>query len=118
MTLAEQTSTLVLFDYVTGNWDRFSGANVGFDKERRMLLFVDNDGAFFETPPKDGLARNKRHLEGVDRFSKSIVIRLRTVPDEEIAKSIDVLSKKAIEGVLARRKEALSIVENKELFFP
>ena len=35
---------------VTGNWDRWSGGNVGLDRARmRLHLFIDNDGAFFET---------------------------------------------------------------------
>lgn len=114
--LARAISTMIFFDYVIGNWDRWSGANVA--TSRGKVLYVDNDGAFFEAPPKDGLARTKRHLEGVDRFSKSFAERLRAVSDDEIAKAIDVVSKKAIDGVLARRKEALAIIEQKELFFP
>lgn len=115
--LARAISTMIVFDYVTGNWDRWSGANVATSKGK--VLFVDNDGAFFETPPKDGLARNKRYLDSVDRFSKAFIERLNAVSDEEIGKAIDVVSQqKAIEGVLARRKEALAVVEKKELFFP
>jgi hypothetical protein len=113
--LARAISTLVVFDFVTGNWDRWSGANIATSKGK--VLYVDNDGAFFDVVPKDGLARNKRYLDGVDRFSKSFVERLRAVTDDEIAKAIDIVSKKAIDGVLARRKEALAIVEKKELFF-
>ena len=113
---ARAISTLIVFDYVTGNWDRWSGANVATSKGK--VLYVDNDGAFFEVVPKDGLARNKRYLEGVDRFSRAFVERLRTVSDDDITKAIDVVSQKAIEGVLARRKEARAIVEKKELYFP
>jgi hypothetical protein len=108
---AREASTLILFDYVTGNWDRWSGANVGSSNGR--MLYVDNDGAFFESPPKSALARNKRELAGVDRFSKAVVEKVRSVSDEEIAKTLDILSKKAIDGVLARRKEALVIIEKK-----
>lgn len=122
--VAAAISTMIVFDYVTGNWDRWSGANVATSGGREgrpgKVLFVDNDAAFFETPPKDALARNKRYLESVDRFSKTFIERLRAVTDEEIARAIDVLSEehqKAIDGVLARRKEALAIVEKKELFF-
>jgi len=113
--LARAISTMIVFDYVTGNWDRWSGANIATSKGK--LLYVDNDGAFFESPPKDFLARNKRTLEGVDRFSRSFVAKLRGLGDEQIAKTLELLSKKAIDGVLARRKEALAIVDTKELFF-
>lgn len=120
--LAAAASTLVLFDYLTGNWDRWSGGNVATANGK--ILFVDNDGAFFESPPADALARNKRYLEGVDRFSKSFVEKLRTVTDEEIERRIGgdgegaLLSRKALGGVFARRKEALAIIEKKELYFP
>lgn len=115
--LAREVSTLVLFDFVTGNWDRWSGANIASSKGH--LLYVDNDGAFFESPPKDGLARSRRYLEMVDRFSKSFVDRLRAVQDDDIKQSMrGVLSDKALEGVFARRKEALAIIEKKELYFP
>jgi hypothetical protein len=116
--LARETSTLVLFDYVTANWDRWSGANIATSKALGgKALYVDNDAAFFENPPAEGLARNRRYLEGVHRFSRSFVERLRAVTDEEIAKAIDILPKKAIDGVLARRKEALTMIEKKQLFF-
>lgn len=78
-TLAAQTSALLVFDYLTGNWDRWSGANVGLDRASGTLLFVDNDGAFFETPPRDALARNEALVFAVERFSRSLVAELRSL---------------------------------------
>lgn len=97
--LARATSTLIAFDYLTGNWDRWSGANVARSKGR--ILYVDNDGAFFEAPPKDGLARNERLLASVDRFSRSFVERLATVPVDAIGADAQ-LSPRAIAGVRER----------------
>lgn len=115
--LAREISTMILFDFVTGNWDRWSGANVATSKGK--LLYVDNDGAFFETPPKEGLARNKRYLEGVDRFSKGFVDKLRALTAESVASAMRaVLSDKAIEAMFGRRDEALAMIANKELYFP
>lgn len=114
--LARATSTLIVFDYLTGNWDRWSGANVAMSEGR--VLYVDNDGAFFENPPKDGLARNERMLKATDRFSRSFVEKLRSLSDEDLSAPLDVLSKKAIDGVRARRREALAILEHKELDLP
>jgi hypothetical protein len=113
--LARAISTMIVFDYIIGNWDRWSGANVATSKGK--VLYVDNDGAFFETPPKDGLARAKRQLLQVDRFSKALFTRLLFIGDEEVARAIDIVSKKAIDGVLARRQEVLAILDKKELFF-
>lgn len=132
-TLAADTSTMAIFDLLTGNWDRWSGANVGFDRERGTLLFVDNDGAFFETPPKSALAANLAHLEGIDRFSRAVVERLRALDDDVLAQAIGeetpgtpLLSERALAGVRARRDEARKILdakiaahgEGEILFFP
>lgn len=132
-TLAAETSTMAIFDLLTGNWDRWSGANVGFDRERGTLLFVDNDGAFFENPPKNALAANVTHLEGIDRFSRAVVERLRALDDDALARAIGeetpgtpLLSERALAGVRARRDEARKILdakiaargEGETLFFP
>ncbi|AKV00890.1 hypothetical protein AKJ09_07553 [Labilithrix luteola] len=131
--LAAQTSTLVAFDYLTGNWDRWSGANVGFDRGKGLLLFVDNDGAFFENPPKDALARNTRILESVDRFSRGFIEHVRNLDERALAIAIadetpgaPLLSQKVLRTVLERRKELLRVVDAKiaangeaeTLFFP
>lgn len=76
---AAQLSTLVVFDAITGNWDRYSGGNVGLDASGQRVLFIDNDAAFMEgAPPKD-LAANVARVESTPRFSRSLVQRLRTL---------------------------------------
>ena len=52
------------------------------DKRTGTLLFIDNDGAFFDVPPLDGLQRNKTLLEGIDKLSRSFVIRVRELDDD------------------------------------
>jgi hypothetical protein len=118
--LARQISTLVAFDYMTGNWDRWSGGNVGLDKATGSLLFIDNDGAFFEVAPEEGLQRNKKLLAGVDRFSSGLVKELRYLEDAEIMRAlgeessgVPLLSQKALAGVFRRRAELLEVVDAK-----
>ena len=77
--LAGTVSTLVAFDYVTGNWDRWSGGNVAQDGATGNVLYVDNDGAFYESPPADALAHQLALLQRVRRFSKSFVDALRAL---------------------------------------
>ncbi len=121
--LARATSTLIAFDYVTGNWDRWSGANVATSKSR--ILYVDNDGAFFEAPPKDALTRNQRLLDATDRFSRSLVERLATAPVEAIGAEAQ-LSPRAIAGARERLAALRALVARKvatngeaaTLFFP
>lgn len=105
-------STLIAFDTISGNWDRWSGANVGKDPHTGRLLFIDNDGAFYASPPPDALARNQRLLGATKRFSKAFTTalealdasdatRLERVFGEDLAGK-PLLAPKAVEGVRAR----------------
>jgi hypothetical protein len=126
--LAAQISTLVAFDFITANWDRWSGGNVGIargerdreDKTSGTLLFIDNDGAFFDVPPNEGLQRNRKLLDGIDRFSRSFVVKLRVLSDDAIERAlgeespgVPLLSKKALDGVLARKRTLVEILDAK-----
>ena len=75
--LARALSTLVAFDFITGNWDRWSGGNVARDSATDTLLYIDNDGAFYNPPPPDSLATQLAFLKRVVRFSRSFIEALR-----------------------------------------
>jgi hypothetical protein len=77
--LARAISTMLAFDYVTANWDRWSGGNVAQNGATGTLLFVDNDGAFYESPPQESLVRQLALLRRVRRFSRSFVAALRSL---------------------------------------
>lgn len=116
--LATQISTLVVFDLLTGNWDRWSGANVGIDRPTSTLLFVDNDGAFFDPPPKEPLAAQTALVKKTERFSKSFVDRLRKLEPVPLADAIGeesagvpLLSASVLAGVAERRKLVLDHVD-------
>jgi hypothetical protein len=115
--LATDVSRLIVFDYITGNWDRWSGGNVGFDKERDMVLFIDNDGAFYADPPKGPLDAQEARLKSMRRFSRSLVTRLRAMDLRAMAATIGIedgqplLSEKALRGVVSRRDAALKIID-------
>ena len=122
--MASQISTMIVLDYITGNWDRWSGGNVGIDSSKRTILYIDNDGAFFDPPPAPALARQLGILEKVDRFSRSFVAALRAV-DLRGAINTDSSQKDGADGAAAllsprvfnqveeRRKKALAIVDTK-----
>jgi len=116
--LAAQVSTMIVFDYITGNWDRWSGGNIGFQARQKVLLFLDNDGAFYDVPPEGPLAAQKGRLNAVTRFSRGFVGRLRTLDPKSLAAAmgeespgVPLLGEKAISGVNARRGEALRIID-------
>ena len=102
-------STLIAFDALTGNWDRWSGANIGKDPSSGRLLFIDNDAAFSASPPPDGLTRNLRLLGATKRFSRAFVTalsgldptRLEEIFGTDLA-GAPLLSAKAVAGVRAR----------------
>ena len=117
--LAAQISTLLLFDLMTGNWDRWSGANVGIDRATNTLLFVDNDGAFFDPPPPAPLASQTAMVNKAERFSKSFVAALRKLEPVALSDAIGedmpgtpLLSAKVLAGVDERRRKALAHIDD------
>jgi hypothetical protein len=116
--LARSLSTMVAFDYVTGNWDRWSGGNVVRDGATGKLLYVDNDGAFYEAPPLQTLARQLAFLRRVTRFSRSFVAALRAADAptirEAIGQDIDarpLLPDRVLADVDARRQAFHAVVD-------
>lgn len=116
--LARALSTLVAFDYITGNWDRWSGANVARDSSTGTLLYVDNDGAFYDPPPSDSLATQLAFLRRVVRFSRSFVVMLRTLDLAKLhtvfgeeSPGVPLLSDRVVQGVDERRQTVVGLVD-------
>jgi hypothetical protein len=115
--VAAQISTMLAFDYVTGNWDRWSGGNVGLDRAKDELLFIDNDGAFLDPVPVKEMKRGADFFEGVDLYSRAFVAALRGVDlktafGEEVPGE-PLLSAHIVSQTDARRKAALAIIDAK-----
>lgn len=118
--LARQASDLVVLDFITGNWDRYSGENVGLDATGTLVLFIDNDAAFMEGPPRDQLDRNKARLESTQRFSRRLVAAIRALDEDHLAATLGdeapgrpLVSKAVLTGVAARMKELIAVVDAK-----
>jgi hypothetical protein len=116
--LACAISTLLAFDYITANWDRWSGGNVARDGASGTLLYVDNDGAFFETPPEQSLSRQAAVLRQVIRFSRSFVAELRALDTIRLREAFGtdsrgepLLSNGIVSGADARKKTVIDIVD-------
>jgi hypothetical protein len=117
-TLAREISTLVAFDYVTANWDRWSGANVAQDGATGELLYVDNDGAFYESPPPQALARQLALLRRVVRFSSTFVTALRALDAPKLrhvlgdeSPGVPLLPDAVVRAADARRRTVLDVVD-------
>jgi hypothetical protein len=118
--LAAQISTLIVFDVVTGNWDRWSGGNVGFERSANRVLFIDNDGAFFDPIPAGPGEANLALLRRTEHFSRSFVTRLHALTFAALASAIGeeapgvpLLSTHVLEAAEKRTKNAISIIDAK-----
>jgi hypothetical protein len=114
--LAGQVSTMIVFDHLIANWDRWSGGNVAIDREHNRVLYIDNDGAFREK--EAGGARSR--LDELHRFSKAFRQRLAAMDKEAMAKALGtdsdgspLLSSKALTEADTRRRYALDLMEKR-----
>ncbi len=117
---ARAISTMVAFDYLTANWDRWSGGNVARDGGTGKVLFVDNDGAFYDPPPAEALARQLGLLRRVVRFSRGFVSRLRGLGDlglgdaiGEESPGVPLLAARALAGVASRRQVVVELIDER-----
>lgn len=117
--VARDLSTMLAFDYLIGNWDRWSGGNISTDESGRRLFVRDHNVAFTEPLRGERYDRVRAHLERVERFSRAFVervteldearIRLALAADPE-SEARSLLDDEQIAGVLARRRALLSYV--------
>lgn len=115
--MAAGIATMVVFDGVTGNWDRWSGANVAWDKKRSELLFIDNDGAFM-TPTPRAFAVQADLVKTLQRFPRGLVKKLRALDEAALARmvgestpGVPLLSPAALHDLDARRRTLLAAVD-------
>jgi hypothetical protein len=116
--LAAQIATLIVFDMLGGNWDRWSGGNVAIDRPTNTLLFVDNDGAFFDPVPPEPLAAQQKQLEKTERFSRALVDALRKMTPVSLADALGedlpgtpLLGARVVSGIDERRRVVLTHVD-------
>lgn len=116
---AEEVSTLVVFDFLTGNWDRWSGANVPMDAAGH-LIYRDNNGGFEEPFGESMLAGVMRHLRLVQKFSRGVIDRARALSEASIRAEMALdgdpahppLSAAQIASLLRRRDTLVAYVDD------
>ncbi len=123
--LAAQISTMILFDTMTGNWDRWSGGNIGVSRLGTRngcdkVLYIDNDGAFFDPVPAAPLASELTLVKKMRHFSRSFVTKLRSVSEAGLQTAIGdempgkpLLSRSVVDAFFARRKIVLAAIDQK-----
>jgi len=95
--LAAQISTMVCFDYLIANWDRFSGANAQGDHSESFVYFRDHNVAFGEPVSATQQGRLLSRLERVQRFSRGFVTALK---DHDAAALQRALDARGLTGLL------------------
>jgi hypothetical protein len=117
--LASDLSNMQAFDYLIGNWDRWSGSNVKGDAAGKILYVRDQDAAF---PGRLSEGLQRRLLEPVlacERFSRRFVERLRMLTRSSYERELAVdalfaqrhrLDERSLAGVFERRAALLTHV--------
>lgn len=107
--LAVDASAMVVFDYLTGNWDRFSGGNL-FRRDGRLVL-LDNNGAFASWS-ETKQTRMDELLGLVFRFSKRLIRSLKSLSATRVERALAqepwhrtrrLLTRREVDSLLARR---------------
>ncbi|MBK6695675.1 MAG: hypothetical protein IPG50_26215 [Myxococcales bacterium] len=115
--LAAQIATMIVFDSLAGNWDRWSGANVGFLPAKSELVLIDNDGAFLPKAPPP-MERQRELMRGLRVFPKALVDAIRLLDDASMQRAVGeerpgvpLLSEAAMRGLAERRLTVLEAVD-------
>jgi hypothetical protein len=112
-----QISSMVLFDFIINNPDRWSGSNVRMSEDGRVLYYMDNTLAFGREA--EGHRKVQTYLTRAQKFSRSLVARLRELTEADVRDAVDhdrgpfeyLLSDAEIAAVMQRRDWALAYVD-------
>lgn len=128
--LLSQLSTLLLFDLLQNNSDRFSGGNLLGSPDGRVLYFMDNAFGFQADP--EGHQRCWSYLKRAQKFSRSFFVALHDLDKPRLVAALaqdpsgPLLNDEELDALLGRRDRALRYLrglfnqfgEDKVLIFP
>jgi hypothetical protein len=108
--MAAQVSTLIAFDFLTANPDRYSGGNMKMSEDGKQLFFMDNTMSFYVDG--DGYERNRDMLFKTQRFSRKLydaldrvtVANMNGALSEELGTPYEILTPAEIAAVVSRRQ--------------
>jgi hypothetical protein len=132
LSMAAQVSTLIVFDFLTSNPDRYSGGNMKMSEDGKVLYYMDNTMSFYVDG--SGNERNREVLFKTQRFSRALYEALGKVTTanmqralaEELGTPYEILTPAEISAVVARRAVVQRYIgdliaqhgERDVLFFP
>jgi hypothetical protein len=116
--MCEQLSTLLVFDVLIDNSDRWSGANTMMSPDGSTLFFMDNTLSF--SIHKFGHEIPNAAMRRIEKFPRKLISRLRGLTYEAIERALDMgddkrlgplLSTDAMRAIIARRDNILVHVD-------
>ena len=102
-----QVSTLVVFDFLTANPDRYSGGNMKTSSDGSQLYYMDNTMSFFLDP--QGTEKNRLALAKTQRFSRRVYAALPRIDEGTLRRLMhepdgsEILTAVEIHAVVQRR---------------
>ena len=115
--IAADVSTMIAFDYLIANRDRFSGGNARADASRTRMIVRDHNLAF-GTLSRDGHGKLLARLASVEKFSRGWIEHLRALDEAKLRTELaqdplageNALNSRQILDLLDRRRAILSRV--------
>jgi len=110
--MVEQLASLVVFDVVIDNADRWSGSNVKCSPDRETLYFMDNTLSF--SLFTKGHDNNLRPLYRMQVFPRGLIARLRAMTAETLAAILDLGDDPAGMGPLLTEPELAAVMTRRD----
>ena len=108
-----QLSSLLVFDLLTNNSDRFSGGNLLASPDGKLLYYMDNTFGFQIEP--QGHEKCRSALQRCQKFSRGLAAALRRFDGHALRAALEsdpgVLTDDEIASVVARRDVALRYID-------
>jgi hypothetical protein len=86
--LARQLSTMIAFDYLIGNWDRWSGGNLKGTASGDYLYMRDHDAGFAGRISEPLQRRMLEPVQRTQRYSRSFVQAVRALDRETLMREL------------------------------
>ncbi len=115
-----QIGTMIVFDFLIDNSDRWTGSNAKGSPDGKYLYFMDNTLSF--TSFTRGHTKNLTYLRRVGRFSRALVARMRALTLADLRTAMaprdadlelgELLTAAEMDAVIARRDYVLGYIDS------
>lgn len=114
--LAHDAAQMVVFDYLVGNWDRFSGANFFLTPDQMGLVWLDHNNSFARLS-EGQLERLERVLRKMEWFPADLMERIEKLVVSDIKECLaeepgnedyPLLDESELQRLLERRRTLLA----------